>query len=93
MKTLEIDESKVKECMKECPEFKSIAEKLWPELKEEPVDVTRECMLETCHDYLHIMHEGEYVGYVTDMNFCDNSEKKYELKIPDTTRGLRIYKK
>jgi len=34
MKTLELDESKVKECMKECLEIKRYAEKLWPKLKE-----------------------------------------------------------
>jgi len=34
-KKLTIDEDRIKECMKDCPDFKRIAKKLWPEVEEE----------------------------------------------------------
>lgn len=89
---LKIDESKVKECLKECPEFKKYALILWPEL-ERGKDVTRECTLDASFDSLHIIHNEKYIGYVTDMCFTTGAPKGYGFEIPPNLCALHVYKR
>ena len=92
MKTLEIDESKIKECMKECSEFKSIAERLWPELKGESKNVTRECIIDVSGGWLHIKHDQKYIGLVTKALLIENGLKNYEFR-SQNGGGIHVYKR